>query len=72
MIKEKICVSDKKDIRLINVIGNILWDIKDMCSYDFKGNGIYIVNRYGELIYIDDKYNINKLLKNMKIVIIFI
>lgn len=70
--KEKICVSDKKDIRLTNATGNTLRDIEDMCSHDFKGNGIHTVNRHGELIYIDDKYNINKLSKNMKTVTTFI
>lgn len=57
----KIWVSDEKNIRLTNATGNTLLDMGDMCSDFFKGNGIHTVNRHGELIYIDWKYNINKL-----------
>lgn len=34
--------------------------------------GFYIVNKDGELIFIDYNYNINKLLNDMKIIIVFI
>lgn len=70
LILDKVWISGYSEIVLINILGVILYCIKDVCfSLIF---GLYIVNYVVELIYIDKFYNINKLLNDMKIVIIFI
>lgn len=44
--------------------------MKGLCSY--LCIGLYIVNSGSELIYIDEDYNVKKLLRDMEIIIIFI
>lgn len=59
----------------MNRIGVKLYYVYNYCSNLYSGifsYGFYIVNNESELIYIDRIYNINKFLKCMKIVIIFI
>lgn len=47
---------------LINTAGNIIHSTEDLCKNTFTG--LQTVNTEGELIYIDAKYNINKLSKS--------
>lgn len=64
---ECVWVSDINiNFMLINIIGDIL-----NCFMDFKCGlyGFYIVNSEDELIYIVCNYNINKILWDMKIII---
>lgn len=70
---DRVWVSDRKNnIMLINATGDTLHNREDLCSSFFKGYGLHTVNKEGELIYIDRKYNINKLSTNLKTVATFI
>lgn len=70
MIVDKIWVSDDENFILMNIIGDILnWYGNFFNNFLF---GFYIVNKDGELIFIDYNYNIKKLLNDMKIINIFI
>lgn len=64
-------VSDGCNFILINKIGDIVYFFKDVWwKYFFYG--IYIVNSEMELIYILNNFNINKLLKDMEIIIVLL
>lgn len=70
VILDCVWVNDyKNNFILINIIGVILYYVMDLCSFVY---GLYIVNSESELIYINRKFNINKLLKDRKIIIIII
>ncbi|XP_065930607.1 uncharacterized protein [Magallana gigas] len=60
---DRVWVSDENKIILTNTTGVSLHHVTDFCSklYD---TGLHTVNMDSELIYIDKKYNINKLSKN--------
>lgn len=53
-------------------MGNMLYCIDDLNSELFFGYGFYLVNREGNLFYINMNFNINKLLMDLKIKIEFI
>lgn len=55
---------------LINIVNVILKNLQEKCCFLFSG--VYIVNKKGDLIYIDKDYNINKLLVDLEIIFIFI
>lgn len=69
VLLDKVWVSDiLKKFILINKLGLVLYYLKDL---NRLMKGVYIVNSDNEFIYIDKYYNINKLLKFLKIIIIF-
>lgn len=69
VLLDKVWVSDiLKMFILINKLGLVLYYLKDL---NRLMKGVYIVNSDNEFIYIDKYYNINKLLKFLKIIIIF-
>eukprot|EP00105_Crassostrea_gigas_P044584 XP_019928732.1 PREDICTED: uncharacterized protein LOC105342850 [Crassostrea gigas] len=60
---DRVWVSDDgNNFMLTDTTGVPLHRVKDLCS----GYGLHTVNSESELIYIDRKYNINKLSKDMK------
>lgn len=61
---------NEKNFILINIKGDKLNQLQDVCVDDIVV-GVYIVDFVNNLIYIDKDYNLNKLLINMKIFIIF-
>lgn len=66
---EYVWISDDKDnIIFINLKGDNLYYVKCK-SWNY---GIYIVNSDSELIYIDKENNIKKLLKDKKVIMIFL
>lgn len=66
---EYVWISDDKDnIIFINLKGDNFYYVKCK-SWNY---GIYIVNSDSELIYIDDENNIKKLLKDKKVIMIFL
>ncbi|XP_065928764.1 uncharacterized protein [Magallana gigas] len=68
---DRVWVSDdKNNLILTDTTGVPLHRVKDLCS-DLYG-GSHTVNSESELIYIDRKYNINKLAKDMKTTTTFI
>lgn len=70
MLLDCIWVSDeKKNFILINIIGEFLCKLKDVCSFLFCG-GVYIVINESELIYIERYSDINKLLSDLRIIIL--
>lgn len=70
VILDCVWVNDyKNNFILINIIGVILYYVMDLCSF---GYGLYIVNSENELIYIDKYFKINKLLRDMKLFILFV
>ncbi|XP_065939276.1 uncharacterized protein [Magallana gigas] len=66
---DRVWVSDHYIIMLTNTTGVSLHRVKDLCSDLY---GLHTVNSESELIYIDRKYNINKLSKDMKTTTTFI
>lgn len=66
----KVWISDGNIIFLMNMKGEIIYNINNLCNGLF--NGVYIVNSDRELIYIDKNYNINKVLMDRKEIIIFV
>nr|XP_034310350.1 uncharacterized protein LOC117684003 [Crassostrea gigas] len=66
---DRVWVSDWNNIILTDTTGVPLHRVKDLCN-DFTG--LHTVNSESELIYIDRKYNINKLSKDMKTTTTFI
>ncbi|XP_065939209.1 uncharacterized protein [Magallana gigas] len=71
---DRVWVSDGRyKLILTDTTGVPLHRVKDSWSGDiFTGNGLHTVNSESELIYIDRKYNINKLSKDMKTTTTFI
>lgn len=68
VLLDKVWVSDiLKMFILINKLGWVLYYLRDL---NRLMKGVYIVNSDNELIYIDKYYNINKLFKFLKIIII--
>lgn len=66
-------VSDAKDnLVLKNIKGKKLHHRKDVYAGIFSGLGFHTVNSSSELLYINAKYNINKLSTDMKTTTIFI
>ncbi|XP_052693141.1 uncharacterized protein LOC128171387 [Crassostrea angulata] len=66
---DRVWVSDDKyNLMLTDTTGVPLHRVEDSCS----GYGLHTVNSESELIYIDRKYNINKLSKDMKTITTFI
>ncbi|XP_052679260.1 uncharacterized protein LOC128160045 isoform X1 [Crassostrea angulata] len=63
---DRVWVSDINNIMLTDTTGVSLHRVEDSWSGDLFGNGLHTVNSESELIYIDRKYNIKKLLKDMK------
>ncbi|XP_052679274.1 uncharacterized protein LOC128160049 [Crassostrea angulata] len=59
---DRVWVSDYNHLILTDTTGVPLHRVEDSCL----GYGLYTVNSESELIYIDRKYNINKLSKDMK------
>lgn len=59
----------KKNFILINIIGEFLCKLNDVCSFLFCG-GVYIVINESELIYIERYGDINKLLSDLRIIIL--
>lgn len=55
---------------LINIVNVILKNLQEKCCVLLSG--VYIVNKKGDLIYIDKDNNINKLLVDLEIIFIFI
>lgn len=70
VLVDELWVSDDKNIVLINIIGKLMYCIKDVFNKWYCG--LYIVVSDGELIYINKEYNIMKLFMIMKIKIKFI
>lgn len=70
IILEWVWVNDSKSFILINKVGEILYYLEDLCYKIYFG--FYVVNREDELFYIDEEYNIIKLLRDMDRVILFI
>ncbi|XP_052680950.1 uncharacterized protein LOC128161660 [Crassostrea angulata] len=62
----------RKNLMLTDTTGVPLHRVKDSWSGDTLGNGLHTVNSKSELIFIDRKYNINKLSKDMKTTTTFI
>ncbi|XP_065939273.1 uncharacterized protein [Magallana gigas] len=67
---DRVWVSDYNNLMLTDTTGVPLHRVEDSCR-GFNG-GIHTVNSESELIYIDRKYNINKLSKDMKTTTTFI
>nr|XP_034308016.1 uncharacterized protein LOC105326468 isoform X2 [Crassostrea gigas] len=64
---DRVWVSDDEyNLMLTDTTGVPLHRVEDSWSGDVFGNGLHTVNSESELIYIDRKYNIKKLLKDMK------
>lgn len=58
---DRVWVSDRKNkMMLTNIAGDILHNRGDLCSSFFKGYGLHTVNKEGDLIFVDGKYNIKK------------
>lgn len=71
VILDVVWVSDNKNnFILINIICDIIYYLKDLCK-DLC-SGLYIVNREGELFYIDRNYIIKKMLIDLEIIIVCI
>eukprot|EP00105_Crassostrea_gigas_P036967 XP_019921115.1 PREDICTED: uncharacterized protein LOC109618237 [Crassostrea gigas] len=70
---DRVWVSDdENNLILTDTTGVPLHRVEDSCIGDILGTGLHTVNSESELIYIDRKYNINKLLKDMKTTTTFI
>ncbi|XP_065931744.1 uncharacterized protein [Magallana gigas] len=70
---DRVWVSDDGDnLMLTNTTGVPLHRVEDSCRGLFDGKGSHTVNSESELIYIDRKYNISKLSKDMKTTTTFI
>eukprot|EP00105_Crassostrea_gigas_P036918 XP_019921066.1 PREDICTED: uncharacterized protein LOC105324216 [Crassostrea gigas] len=70
---DRVWVSDdRNNLMLTDTTGVPLHRVEDSCRGDILGNGLHTVNSESELIYIDRKYNINKLSKDMKTTTTFI
>nr|XP_034319887.1 uncharacterized protein LOC109618176 [Crassostrea gigas]XP_034319888.1 uncharacterized protein LOC109618176 [Crassostrea gigas]XP_034319889.1 uncharacterized protein LOC109618176 [Crassostrea gigas]XP_034319890.1 uncharacterized protein LOC109618176 [Crassostrea gigas]XP_034319891.1 uncharacterized protein LOC109618176 [Crassostrea gigas]XP_034319892.1 uncharacterized protein LOC109618176 [Crassostrea gigas]XP_034319893.1 uncharacterized protein LOC109618176 [Crassostrea gigas] len=70
---DRVWVSDdRNNLMLTDTTGVPLHHVEDSCRGDIHGNGLHTVNSESELIYIDRKYNINKLSKDMKTTTTFI
>ncbi|XP_065939210.1 uncharacterized protein [Magallana gigas] len=68
---DRVWVSDRKNnLMLTDTTGVPLHRLKDSCSGVYRGS--HTVNSESELIYVDRKYNINKLSKDMKTTTTFI
>nr|XP_034322686.1 uncharacterized protein LOC109618161 [Crassostrea gigas] len=65
---DRVWVSYWNNLMLTDTTGVPLHRVEDSCS----GDGLHTVNSESELIYIDRKYNINKLSKDMKTTTTFI
>ncbi|XP_052693110.1 uncharacterized protein LOC128171369 [Crassostrea angulata] len=65
---DRVWVTGYNNLMLTDTTGVPLHRVKDSCC----GNGLHTVNSESELIYIDRKYNINKLSKDMKTTTTFI
>ncbi|XP_065937904.1 uncharacterized protein [Magallana gigas] len=61
---DRVWVSDENNLMLTDTTGVPLHRVEDSCSELYIGS--HTVNSESELIYIDRKYNINKLSKDMK------
>eukprot|EP00105_Crassostrea_gigas_P042000 XP_019926148.1 PREDICTED: uncharacterized protein LOC109619741 [Crassostrea gigas] len=60
---------DDSNFILTNTTGDVLHRVEDSCSGLY---GLHTVNSEGELIYIDENYNINKMSKDLKTTTTFI
>eukprot|EP00105_Crassostrea_gigas_P039435 XP_019923583.1 PREDICTED: uncharacterized protein LOC105330123 [Crassostrea gigas] len=70
---DRVWVSDRENnLMLTDTTGVPLHRVEDSCRGLYRGNGLHTVNSESELIYIDRKYNINKLSKDMKTTTTFI
>nr|XP_034319872.1 uncharacterized protein LOC109620628 [Crassostrea gigas]XP_034319873.1 uncharacterized protein LOC109620628 [Crassostrea gigas]XP_034319874.1 uncharacterized protein LOC109620628 [Crassostrea gigas]XP_034319875.1 uncharacterized protein LOC109620628 [Crassostrea gigas]XP_034319876.1 uncharacterized protein LOC109620628 [Crassostrea gigas]XP_034319877.1 uncharacterized protein LOC109620628 [Crassostrea gigas]XP_034319878.1 uncharacterized protein LOC109620628 [Crassostrea gigas]XP_03431987 len=70
---DRVWVSDdKKNLMLTDTTGVPLHRVEDSCRGLYYGYGLHTVNSESELIYINRKYNINKLSKDMKTTTTFI
>ncbi|XP_065931696.1 uncharacterized protein [Magallana gigas] len=70
---DRVWVSDgRNNLMLTDTTGVPLHRVEDSCSYLYSDRGLHTVNSESELIYIDRKYNINKLSKDMKTATTFI
>nr|XP_034309440.1 uncharacterized protein LOC105328160 [Crassostrea gigas] len=69
---DRVWVSDWKNLILTDTTGVPLHRVEDSWSDSYNGNGLHTVNSESELIYIDRRYNINKLSKDMKTTTTFI
>ncbi|XP_065929130.1 uncharacterized protein [Magallana gigas] len=70
---DRVWVSEyRNNLTLTDTTGVPLYRVEDSCSSFYDGNGLHTVNSESELIYIDRKYNINKLSKDMKTTTTFI
>ncbi|XP_065929821.1 uncharacterized protein [Magallana gigas] len=67
---DRVWVSDRYTLTLTDTTGATLHTVED--SYSGLYRGLHTVNSESELIYIDRKYNINKLSKDMKTTTTFI
>ncbi|XP_065928683.1 uncharacterized protein [Magallana gigas] len=67
---DQVWASNNNDLILTNIKGETLYYLKDSCSG--LGTGRHTVNSESELIYVDMKYNIKILSKNMKTITTFI
>ncbi|XP_052678138.1 uncharacterized protein LOC128159125 [Crassostrea angulata] len=69
---DRVWVSDYNNLMLTDTTGVPLHRVEDSCRYLYRGNGLHTVNSESELIYVDRKYNIKKLSKDMKTTTTFI
>nr|XP_034319864.1 uncharacterized protein LOC109619480 [Crassostrea gigas]XP_034319866.1 uncharacterized protein LOC109619480 [Crassostrea gigas]XP_034319867.1 uncharacterized protein LOC109619480 [Crassostrea gigas]XP_034319868.1 uncharacterized protein LOC109619480 [Crassostrea gigas]XP_034319869.1 uncharacterized protein LOC109619480 [Crassostrea gigas] len=69
---DRVWVSDDDNLMLTDTTGVPLHRVEDLCRGFYSDRGPHTVNSESELIYIDRKYNINKLSKDMKTTTTFI
>ncbi|XP_061171136.1 uncharacterized protein LOC133180685 [Saccostrea echinata] len=63
---DQIWISDKNNLILTNIEGDELHRLTDICRYNWSC-GLHTVNTTGDLIYIDEGYNIKKLSKDNRL-----
>lgn len=64
LIIDNICINEGKDIIYINKIGDIY--LFEYYLFEFVFNGLYIMDKENELIYIDSDYDIYRLFLEME------
>lgn len=69
---DRLWVSDNNNLFLTNKIGDIIYHRKDLNARSVLYNGVHTITDEGELIYLDEHLNINKLSKDMRKATIYV